>query len=954
MVKSVALIVASALAASSALGAGGAPGRAVPTREQLETDWRRQLALRYEPPHLDGKRVPPASDAAGAVDGVKNGKWGFHTEHEKEPWWQVDLGEAVSLERIVVYNRCDNGMGTRNSRIRVLLSADGESFSRVYEHDGTPFLGQPDQKPLVVRPTGAEARVVRLQLPGTSYFHLDEVEVYAAGNSANIALRKPVNQSSVSQWSVNHGKPLPPPARAALEKVIASGLQLAVDLAERGVETGAIRERLRTLAPDAPGDDSVEARYFAAREVVRELALANPVLSGFDDILFVKRAPGMFPHVCDQYYGWWSRAGGGVYVLKDFRTPDARLACLTGDWAPGSFLRPDLSYDGKRVLFAYCRTYPEVAACKDKTAKNDLPEDSFYHVFEMNLDGSGVKQLTRGRYDDFDARYLPDGRIVFLSTRKGTALQSLRASARASLAETCPDSYVRCGGGNWRPVPVFTLHTIEADCRDMRPISAFENFEWTPAVAADGTVLYARWDYIDRFNGHFMSLWSTNPDGTGARLVYGNYTTRPQCVFEARPVPGSNKLIFTATAHHSITGGSLVLFDRRLGIEHETPLVRLTPDVPFPETEGRALAYYAHPWPLSEEYYLACWSDRPLPAHRAFNPDDPANPRNALGLYLYDRYGNLTLLHRDSEISCASPIPVRARRRPPVIPDRVTEASPRDGRFIVQDVTRGLEALPAGTVRRLRVVAVPPKVQPQKNLPCLGVSKEDPGKYVLGTVPVEPDGSASFVVPSGVPVFFQALDESGLAVQTMRTLVYVQPGESSSCIGCHEQRDLAPPGVARPAAALRGASRLTPGPEGTWPLRYDTLVQTVLDRHCTRCHAVGSKNAKAAKINLAEATSYDVLTEAFDGDLRKLAFERDRSDPGQTPARNSKLFRMLTDGEGHHGVKLAGADRYRLAVWMDTYAQRAGSYSAEQEQELTRFRVESQALLQVSAGSVQP
>ena len=128
---------------------------------------------------------------------------------------------------------------------------------------------------------------------------------------------------------------------------------------------------------------------------------------------------------------------------------------------------------------------------------------------------------------------------MFLSTRKGTALQAGKSQRQATAAATCPDSYVRCGGGNHRPVAVFTLHTMDADGGDLCAISAFENFEWTPAVAADGRILYARWDYIDRFNGHFMSLWSTNPDGTGSQLVYGNYTVRPQCVFEARSVPGS-------------------------------------------------------------------------------------------------------------------------------------------------------------------------------------------------------------------------------------------------------------------------------------------------------------------------------------------------------------------------------------------------------------------------------
>ena len=182
----------------------------------------------------------------------------------------------------------------------------------------------------------------------------------------------------------------------------------------------------------------------------------------------------------------------------------------------GSFLCPDLSYDGSKVLFGYCRYYPRLAAVANKVNKERLPEDSFYHIYEMSVDGSGRRQVTHGRYDDFDPHYLPNGEIVFLSTRKGTSIQCSRSSGAATEEATCPDSYVRCGGNAYRPVAVFTLHVMNASGKDIRPISAFENFEWTPSVAADGRILYARWDYIDRFNGPFISLWSTNPDGTSA------------------------------------------------------------------------------------------------------------------------------------------------------------------------------------------------------------------------------------------------------------------------------------------------------------------------------------------------------------------------------------------------------------------------------------------------------
>ena len=372
------------------------------------------------------------------------------------------------------------------------------------------------------------------------------------------------SQSSTSSWSVCH--PQAPVAPAVVEfataKAIDRGLQLAEHLRTLGVAVDAdmaalaeCRRRLKALAADA-AQESQRQLYLDARWAVRRLALRNPLLD-FDTLLFCKAAPGRFPHMSDQFYGWWSRPGGGIFLLEGIKSAEPRLRCLTTGMPEGSFLRPELSYDGRKVLFAYCRYFAEVPDLKDKASKAQVPEEAFYHLYEMNVDGTGRRRLTHGKYDDFDGRYLPSGEIVFLSTRKGQFLQCSDFNTRATTTGDLPDSYVRCGGNDYRPVPVFTLHAMDAQGRNLRPLSAFENFEWTPAVAHDGRILYTRWDYIDRFNGHFFSLWSTNPDGTNPQLVYGNYTVRPQVVAEAVPIPNSCKLVFTASAHHAILGGSL-------------------------------------------------------------------------------------------------------------------------------------------------------------------------------------------------------------------------------------------------------------------------------------------------------------------------------------------------------------------------------------------------------------
>jgi len=930
-------LVLAAAAQAPARAAANPPTQPI-TGAQIEADWLRQDELRRSSAPI--QPIKPEQDAAGGVDGVIDGKWGFHTQHEDQPWWQVDLGRPRPIGRVVLYNRCDECAG-RNARIIVLLSTDGKRFEPAYQHNGTVFYGKTDGKPMVAELPGTKARYVRLQLPGRNYFHLDEVQLFEPGQEENIALGRPATQSSTSRWSARHGgTAADTPRTYPLEEVVERGVKLAESLSRLGADVQSELDALQAAArqlhtlPEQATDQSRRELYFRARWAVRRMALKNPLLD-FDTVLFVRRAPPAFPHMSDQFYGWWSRPGGGIYRLEGFKTREPRPRCLTADWPEGSFQGPDISWDGRKVLFAWCRFHAQVHGMK-KSDKSALPEDVFYHIFEMNLDGSGVRQLTRGRYDDFDARYLPDGSIVFLSTRKGRGLQVSAQSGAATCRADLPDSYVRCGGDDRRPVPVFTLHRMDADGANLRPISAFENFEWTPSVAWDGRILYARWDYIDRFNGPYMSLWSTNPDGTGAQLVYGNYTERPQCVFEARAVPGSSRLVFTAAAHHSNTGGSLVLLDRARGNEFERPLVRLTPEVCFPETEGWPRHYYANPYPLSENFYLVAWSNQPLPPHRFVT--DQQNPLAATGIYLYDRFGNLELLYRDNQLSSVSPLPVRPRRKPAALPERTEPEGPAWGTMLVQDVYRGLEAVERGSIRRLRIVGVPPKTQPHMNRPSIGVSREDPGKFVLGTVPVEADGSAAFRLPSGIPVFFQALDDQGLAVQTMRSLIYVQPGETVGCIGCHEHRDLAPPTGGLPLAALREPSALQPGPKGSWPLRFDRLVQPVLDRHCAGCHRPDGDDPAAARFDLTSARAYQSLLGYANKDLERLAFEKPRSIPGDCPARKSKLLELLTAGEGHHGVSLDPASRERLVTWMDVYAQRQGHFSDQQEAELVRLR----------------
>ncbi|KKK70005.1 hypothetical protein LCGC14_2928360, partial [marine sediment metagenome] len=373
----------------------------------------------------------------------------------------------------------------------------------------------------------------------------------------------------------------------------------------------------------------------------------------------------------------------------------------------GAYLSPELSFDGKQILFGYTDTTLQ------PRHSYKWNEDNTWHIFRVDIDGTNLVQMTDGPWNDFDPCFLPSGRIAFISERRG--------------------GYGRCHG---RPVPSFTLHSMNADGSDIVTMSPHETNEWQPSVDHNGMIVYTRWDYVDRSGQPYMSLWSTMPDGTQSRLVFGNHARKPLSTFEPASIPGSQKIVFTAAGHHSVTGGSLVLLDPTKGSDGQSPLTRLTPEVSFPEIEGWPDTFYANPHPLSEDYYLVAWSNRSL-AHAV-------GPSNGLGIYLFDAFGNLTLIHRDAEISSMYPLPIRPRRRPEQIASQVDWDGEQEGRMLLVDVYRGLPTISPGTIRRLRLVGIPPKTHPVMNNPPIGMTHDDPGKFVLGTVPVEADGSAYF------------------------------------------------------------------------------------------------------------------------------------------------------------------------------------------------------------------
>jgi len=668
----------------------------------------------------------------------------------------------------------------------------------------------------------------------------------------------------------------------------------------------------------------------------RKVAFSNPLLD-FNKILFIKRHFNPDPekqgnHMCDQFFGFNARPGGGLFVIENpFSDKPVVKNILEGDKAKVTkgrlegtvldstwgFLSPELSFDGKTILFA-------AADAKKPRHTYTWDQDNVYHIFQVGADGNNLVQLTDGPWDDFDPCFLPSGRIAFISERRG--------------------GYGRCHG---RPVPSFTLHSMNGDGTDIVRLSHHETNEWQPSVDNNGMIVYTRWDYVDRGFNQAHHPWLTTPDGRDARVIHGNFApsqgTRPHFEITIRSIPGSHKLTATAACHHGQAYGSLVLIDPRIPDDDAmAPLKRITPDQLFPESETGTHgppANYAGAWPLSEYFYL-CVYDK--------NSRSDAGTANNYGIYLLDAFGNKELLYRDPNISCLDPIPFRPRKMPRVVPHATLvgkplapgekyvpvdpKTIPKTAQVGLINVYESLKPFPEGTeIKELRIMQLLPKTTPLHNTPRIGYGDQKSARAILGTVPIEKDGSAYFNLPTNIPVYFQAIDAQGLAVQSMRSATYIQPGEKLICQGCHEPRQKAgAPMSSYPKAMRRKASDIKPEIAGTKPFSYPILVQPVLDRHCVKCHSE-SKDPRAIDLSAKENeingagwyTSYHNLrNHAFFFD--NSVYTTPRTIPGQFGARASKLYQMLE--KGHYDVKLPPEDMHRITLWLDSNSDFFGSY----------------------------
>ena len=611
-------------------------------------------------------------------------------------------------------------------------------------------------------------------------------------------------------------------------------------------------------------------------ELVREVGL------GFDRMLLVQRHELNPSHVytacCEGF-----QPGGGLYVLSP-PTPEGELTEILAS-PEGAILDFDLSYDATEIVFSWRRNAQDC-----------------YHLYRVNVDGSGLTQLTDGPVHDYNVCWLPDGGIAFCSTRAQVF----------ALCFTTPSG---------------VLYRMERDGSQMRRLSANMVNDFTPSVLPDGRILYCRWEYVDKPAIPIQSLWTINPDGTGLSVFYGNRVLSPASFLEARAIPGTSDVLCNLTAHNGPIRGGVGVIDRAQGVNAQEAVTNLTPQVDIGRVNAgsgnQVKGQFENPYPLDEERFLVSGKG---------------------SIYVGDLSGRWATLLKPGPgvIGWYLPQPLRPRPRPPTMASSLRSNAPPEATLYLLDVYDGLEPwVKRGEVKEICVVE---EVAKPLRTAVLGFGFQRPviscgatyaAKKIWGYAPVEADGSAHLCVPAGVPLYFEALDASGQAVQRMRSFTHFMPGETQGCIGCHEPRNK-PPTTRRVAAMQRAPSALTPPEWGQEGFDYSRVVQPVLDQHCAKCHrgvappnGIDLSGGKTDWFNV----SYDVLTRGY----VSWADTRNGNEanileitPRAWGAPASKLTELVMSGhpdaEGRPRIKLDDRSRRRLFAWIDLNVPYYGTY----------------------------
>ena len=499
----------------------------------------------------------------------------------------------------------------------------------------------------------------------------------------------------------------------------------------------------------------------------RKILFQHPDLA-FKNLMVNRCPPGKYSHNGDQHLARHGRVGPGITVLQNWKSRKLSAKSLfAGRLEAGTYRSPDIHFSGNKLLFSYA----PIKAGEDSRKRR-------YFIYEGAIDGSWVRQVTGTKKDklktwdnrataiveDTDPCYLPDGSVVFISTRSQT--------------------FGRCHGGRYNPS--WVLYRCDKEGKIFKQLSYGNENEYDPSVIADGRIVFSRWEYTSRHEMYFHMLWSTRPDGTGVANYFGNDMLFPMMITQQEQMPDSQKVVAVATGHHSYSTGTVIIIDTKLGENGEQAITRLTPETGYPETSGIGwpAPHYSHPFPVNNELFFVS------KAHHPIEKQGQIPKENNRGIYLIDIFGGQELIYEDSEVASFSPIPVRSKKRPRRLTSNLSKKKSNYGTVYIQNIYETQNdpenVIKPGSIKKVRVNAL--GIQPRAKRTALHstVSVEIPRK-VLGTADVREDGSALFRVPAGVSIHLQALDKDGEAVLSEKSFWYVQPGEVRSCVGCHEK-----------------------------------------------------------------------------------------------------------------------------------------------------------------------
>ena len=611
------------------------------------------------------------------------------------------------------------------------------------------------------------------------------------------------------------------------------------------------------------------------------------------DVIFAVRPAGPDGHYYANFGYYCYDPNLKVYPkggqLCRLNLPSGKVTVLLDD-PTGGVRDPQMHYDGRKVLFSY-----------------RPGETEHYHLHEINVDGTGLRQLTDGPFDDIEPTYLPDGAIAFCSSR-------------------C-NRWVAC----WK-VPVAILYRCDSDGQNIRMLTSNAVTENTPSVLHDGRILYTRWEYNDRSQLCYHHLWTVNPDGSGQMTYFGNmypagmhsnlasrdgnkvtYQNVPGAVamLDSKPIPGERSIVSIFSPGHGRQEhqGFVTVVDPRRGPDDEPSARRIHPD-----------GAWRDPYPISAGDFLV------------------ARQRE---LHLMNDSGKTRLLyslaHPDPKMMLHEPVPVRPRQRERVAGGR-SDASHAMGRLILADVAQGrnMGGVKPGEIKKLLVLEQLPV--PFHDSPGFdGISLWGPFTIarILGTVPVEPDGSAYLEVPAMRSLFFVSLDENDLSVKKMQSFVTVQPGEVTSCVGCHDSRTESPRSLGHNTlmAVGRRPSKIEPVPGAPQIVDFHRHVQPLLDKHCVECHGA---NDPDGEISLDAGPGYPshgrgrVLNSYVELVRRFQEVADGRNAHGNHPPRTigSSASKLMTRIDGsHYDVKVSAAEATLVRLWLDSGAVANGTYA---------------------------